>query len=194
MFWSFLRRLLFALFLLWCIPTLTAQSSSPTSTKLDPITQASQSLWASLLDITQSLPQNFNSFTDSLTSQVSKLQDSNTQLANSNKSLMQQNEDLTASVQLSQAQAAISENKSKQLQMDLNVSTAYTIQVEVDLKAAQDDARALAFQKSLTEYVAFAAVGAGAGAVVSKGNLVDAAIGAGAGLLLKAALALTHIF
>jgi hypothetical protein len=87
-----------------------------------------------------------------------------------------------------------SAQKLVRLQKDLDISIAYTTQVEVDLKAAQDSANALIFRKSLSEYLAFAGVGAAGGAVVSKGNLVDTAIGAGAGVALKAFLALTHLF
>ena len=196
----FLRRLLFALFLLWCIPTLTAQSSNPTSTKLDPITQQAQPLWLTLESLVSTLPQELDSFmaslqtqTDSLQANMTSLQATNGQLQISNSSLTQANEQLQASLQASQALAETSGQKLARLQTDLNVSTAYTIQVAVDLKAAQDDARALAFGKSLSEYIAFAGAGAAAGAIASKGNLADTAIGAGAGFLLKAALALTHI-
>ncbi len=80
------------------------------------------------------------------------------------------------------------------MQTALNDSTSYITREDLDLKAVQKDAAALTFGKTLSEYVAFFGVGAAAGAVASKGNLVDAGIGAAAGLALKALLALTHLF
>ena len=66
--------------------------------------------------------------------------------------------------------------------------------MESDLKAAQSDARALTFGKALSEYIAFAGVGAAGGAVASKGNLIYTAGGAVVGITLKAILAMTHLF
>jgi hypothetical protein len=194
MFWSFLRRSLFALFLLCFIPTLTAQSSNLTSPKQAAILSLSEPLWQQLLATTQALPQQMDDFMTSLQAQVLSLQDSNSALQTSNQSLTQQDAILQASLQASQAEEATLRSKLAQLQTDLNASTLSITQAGVDLAAAQKDARALAFGKSLSEYIAFASVGAAGGAVASKGNLVDAGIGAAAGVAMKALLALTHLF
>jgi len=183
----YLRRFLFALFVLWCIPTLTAQSSSP-------ILPGSEPIWQSLNQFALTLPNNYDSFMASLTGQINSLQasnqslqDSNDSLQTSNKSLTLRNEDLQNSLQISQQAVVTSENKSALLQKALDDSTKSITRVEAD-------ARALTFGKSLAEYIAFAGVGAAGGAVASKGNLVDTAIGAAAGVALKAFLALTHLF
>ena len=138
-----------ALLLLSSSAALQGQSSTPTSSKLDPITQQAQPLWQSLNEIASSLPQTYDSFMASLTLQISSLQDSNGQLDSSNKSLTLQNAALLDSLQQSQARAAMFESKSLLLQKDLGISIAYTTQVDLDIAKAQADARALEFQNGL---------------------------------------------
>ena len=144
---SILRASLLALCFAFSSLSVQAQSSAP-------ILPGSELLWSSLNGIALTLPTAYDSFIASLTGQINflalnnqSLQDSNAQLAGSNKSLTLRNADLQNSLAISQAQVTTSESKSMLLQKDLDDSIAYTIQ-------AENDARAMGLQLNIWRGVA----------------------------------------
>jgi hypothetical protein len=165
----------------------TLQSSTQVSTLSEP-------LWQALLPIALQLPNSFDLWRSTTQQQVQaqlanneQLASSNLSLQTSNSSLMQENADLRTSLSASQTAEATSESKLEALQKDLSDSTTSTTQ-------AQKSAQSLEFSRSLSQYIAFAAVGAAGGAVAGKGNLVDTAVGAGAGFVVKLFLSITHLW
>ena len=126
------------LFALWLCtsPLAGQQQNSP------PILPGSELLWSSLNQIALTLPNNFDSFMDSLTGQINSLQasnqslqDSNAQLTLSNSSLTLRNADLQNSLQTSLQAEATSESKLSLLQTDLSASMQSTTRAEADAKA-----------------------------------------------------------
>jgi septal ring factor EnvC (AmiA/AmiB activator) len=147
-----LSRALFCAALLFCTSLTVQAQSSPL------ILPGSEQIWETLLQTTKDLPTQFDSFTDSLTTQLNSLQDSNAnllstnsdlmnsnvslaasnaQLKTSNQSLQRKNEDLTQSLKASSERVVTLEGQLAQSQKDLESSIASTI-------LAQDDAKALA--------------------------------------------------
>ena len=149
-----ISRLALALFALsLALPSLSAQlSSSPATpaTSSTPTSLAPDGLWQLLLDKTQSLPTEYDSFISSLTGQITSFRLTNQSLKASNASLTSNNALLTASLQASQAKAATSEAKSKELQTSLDAST-------LSITRAQADAKVLEFQLGIWRSVAITA-------------------------------------
>ena len=123
-----LSRALFFAALLFCLSLgAQGQSSMPTSTP-------PRGLWQALDEQIQNLPLAFSDFESSLTRQLDLLRLSNQSLANSNHNLANSNASLTESLRLSRQAAETSEQKSKQLQTDLDASISSITQAKIDAK------------------------------------------------------------
>lgn len=109
-------------------------------------------LWNQLLEQTQSLPGNFDSFTASLSAQVESLKNSNLLLTDKNASLME-------SLRLSESRAATSEAKSAQLQTDLDASM-------LSITKAQNEAAALGLKAARWEILGIAGLACGVGGLI----------------------------
>jgi hypothetical protein len=129
-----------------------AQNSGQTLTLPDGI-------WLPLLEQTQSLPMDFDSFTAKLTAQVDLLKASNLSLQASNADLTIKNTSLTESLKQSESKAEISEAKSKQLQTELDAST-------LSITQAQNEARVLALQASGWQIAGIAGLALGVAGLV----------------------------
>lgn len=116
-------------------PSFPALSYSEEAPALSPSnSQTPEMLWQTLLDQTQSLPENFSNFKLSLENQIKSLAISNESLQKTNDSLTSKNESLTESLKQSETRAATSESKSTQLQADLDASTLSIIQSQKEAK------------------------------------------------------------
>ena len=107
------------------------------ATSLTPISSLSEPLWQALLPIASSLPNSYDLFMTSLTSQVDALTLNNGQLQTSNDSLTRENAVLRESLKASQEAEATSESKYTLLQKDLSDSTASTIQAQRAAKSLE---------------------------------------------------------
>jgi hypothetical protein len=125
-----LRVLLLVALLFYFLPEERGQSLTPSSSP--PV-----GIWQALNEQIPSLLPAFDSFEVSLTKQLDSLKLSNQSLANSNHSLQVSNDSLTESLKRSKYRAAISEEKSKQLQTDLDASTLSITQARIDAKALE---------------------------------------------------------
>lgn len=91
-------------------------------------------LWEELLSLTSSLPGNFDNFVATLEMRIGLLSDSNKQLLTSNQELKVSNESLTESNKKLEKRAETSENKSTQLQTDLDASILSTTRAQEEAK------------------------------------------------------------
>jgi hypothetical protein len=120
-----LRALLLVALLFYFLPTARGQSSMPTSTP--PV-----GIWQALNEQIPSLLPAFDSFEASLTAQIASLRLTNQSLVLSNHNLESNNDSLTESLKRSKYRAAISEEKSKQLQTDLDASMLSITQAKIN--------------------------------------------------------------
>jgi len=132
----------------------SAAAPAPGSTPTSP---PPAGLWQALHGQMPLLLPAFDSFTANLTEQISSLRSSNLSLQQSNRSLTISNASLMESLRQSQAQAATSELKSRELQTDLNDSTA-------SITRATTEAHALELRLSIWKGLGIT-FGAGLGAI-----------------------------
>jgi len=144
-----IKLTLFSALFVFCLAgqSLSGQDITSPETQEQNLTQTLKmpdGLWSLLLEQTQSLPLDFESFTANLTEQVDLLKSNNQllivnnqDLTSKNKLLTDNNQLLTESLKLSESKVAISEAKSKQLQTDLDASTLSITKAEAHAKALE---------------------------------------------------------
>ena len=122
---------------LFCVLVLALSPCMARGQNSTPSSQVSEPLWQALIPIATSLPQSYDLFMSSLTTQIDEQIANNALLRDSNNSLMQENAALRESLSKSQEAEATSESKSALLQKDLSASTASTIRAQNDAKALE---------------------------------------------------------
>ena len=102
-------------------------------------------LWKQGLDLTQTLPQDFDQYQENLKNQINLLQSNNQLLTDNNNLLIDKNLSLSKSSFQLMEQVTTLEQKSEQLQKYIDDSIVY-------ITKAQDDAKKLILQNKLLKY------------------------------------------